>query len=91
MQLYELAHRGDEAAIRQGRWTPEELNARDSEGLTALMCAAIRGDYRTALALKAAGADVHLTDAQGRKAVHLAAKHGHSVLIACLIEGGCGG
>lgn len=90
-QLYILAQAGDDNAIRCGHWTQAELDARDDTGRTALMQAAIRGDYRTALALKEAGADVHLVDAQGRKAVHLAALHGHSVLIACLIEGGCGG
>lgn len=77
--------------IETGTWAKEELDWRDGQGRTALMCAALRGDHKTALALKLAGADVTLTDPDGRKAVHLAALHGHGTVLVCLIEGGCGG
>lgn len=91
MHLFDLTEQGLAAAIEQGSWTQTELDERDDAGLTALMRAAVRGDYRTVAALKNCGANTDLTDDQGRKAVDLAALYGHATVIVYLIKGGCGG
>lgn len=89
--LYRLAESGFAARIEGRAWPETELNWRGKEGRTALMQAAIRGDWRTAAALKAAGADLQMLDRDGRRAVDLAALYGHGEVLVCLIEGGCGG
>lgn len=86
-----LADTGDAAAITSKHWPQAQLDALDEAGRTPLMRAAIRGDYKTAAALRAAGARLDITGPDGRKAVHLAALYGHSAVLVCLIEGGCGG
>lgn len=91
MKLWELAESRQAGAILAQKWPREELDKKDADGRTALMHAAARGDYKTAEALRSQGADVALRDADGRKAVDLAALYGHGVVIAYLIEGGCGG
>lgn len=91
MRLFDLAEQGLINEISRGDWTPAELDERDAKGLTALMRAAIRGDYRTAAALKNCGANLDLMDDEGRKAVDLAALYGHGNVMIYLIKGGCGG
>lgn len=91
MTLETLADTGQWEKISAGQWTCQELDKRNSAGETPLMRAAIRGDYKVALSLKQAGATLDLKDAAGRKAVDLAALHGHSAVLASLIIGGCGG
>lgn len=91
MKLFELVVGGDYAAIEAASWPEEELNARNEDGMTALMYAAGTGDYRVIEALKNAGADLDICDQDGRKAVHHAAKNGHGNALIYLIEGGCGG
>lgn len=91
MRLYDLAENGDKAAISSGHWSQDELDERDEAGKTALMRAAARGDHEMAALLRSRGADLDLRDPDGRKAVDLAALHGHSAVLVCLIRGGCGG
>lgn len=91
MHLFDLAEQGLADIIEQGVWTQAELDERNDTGLTALMRAAVRGDYRTVAALKNCGANIDLADHQGRKAVDLAALYGHGNVIIYLIKGGCGG
>lgn len=91
MKLIELAKSGDRDSIGRRGWPPDELNARDENGRTAVMHAAMRGDYRLIELLKSLGADISLKDDEELKAVDHAARHGHSTAIIYLIEGGCGG
>lgn len=91
MNLFELAKTGAADIISSMTWTVEQLDQQDEYGRTALMYAAMSGHYRVIEVLKAAGADLDITDQDGRKAVHHAAKNGQSISILYLIEGGCGG
>jgi len=91
MNVMELTIAGNYKEIAKESWNAEELDRRDEDGLTALMHAAGRGDYRTIDALKKAGADLDIRDNSGLKAVDHAARNGHSSAIIYLIEGGCGG
>ncbi|MDL2327301.1 ankyrin repeat domain-containing protein [Ruminococcaceae bacterium OttesenSCG-928-A11] len=91
MRLYDLAAKGALQALAEKNWSRRELDARDADGRTALMCAAFRGDHKTAELLRDMGADLDLTDPDGRKAVDLAALNGHSAVLVCLMRGGCGG
>ena len=91
MHLYDLAAKGDQQAIEAGHWSACQLDERDADGRTALMCAAIRGDHKTASLLRDLGADLDLKDRDGRKAVDLAALYGHSAVLVSLMRGGCGG
>lgn len=91
MNLFDLVAKSDVAAIKQGLWSRAELDAKDHEGMTALMRAALKGDCRVVAVLKDLGADVDITDGNGRKAVDLAALHGHGNVMIYLIKGGCGG
>lgn len=91
MDIFAVVRQGDVEKLKAKSWSPEELNSRNAEGLTPLMVTAIRGDHYMAEALKALGADKDEEDELGRKAVDLAAIHGHPKVIVYLIEGGCGG
>lgn len=91
MDLFELAGSGAVNIIRMRSWSKGELDRQDEKGRTALMYAAMAGNYRVIEVLKAAGANLDITDQDGLKAVNHAAKNGHSTAIIYLIEGGCGG
>lgn len=91
MSLVELVKSGDAVGVRSGDWGQAELDAFDDQGLTPLMHSAILGYHDVALALKEKGADVDIADADGRKAVHHAAKCKNGMVMIMLIEGGCGG
>jgi ankyrin repeat protein len=60
----------------------------DILGLTALMCAAYRGDPLTARALRAAGADISATDWHGATALDVAVKRGDLSVVEVLLENG---
>ena len=53
-----------------------DLDAQDSRGRTALMCAAVDNDTASAVALLEAGASIAVTDKDGMSAVMLAARGG---------------
>ena len=91
MTIFELAKTGAADIISGKTWTAKQLDQQDELGRTALMYAAIAGHYRVIEALKAAGADLDITDHDGRKAVDHAAQNGQSISILYLIESGCGG
>ena len=70
-----------ESLVRQG--TP--VDARDNEGRTALMLAAMNGHTATAQKLLALGANPRLVDRDGLNAAQWAAQRGH-VRLAELLE-----
>lgn len=58
-------------------------------GRTPLMVASARGcTSAVAALLEFAGCGVHIQDATGRTALHLAAKNGHTLCVRLLLEGG---
>ena len=69
-----------ESLVRQG--TP--VDARDNEGRTALMLAAMNGHTTTAQKLLALGANPRLVDREGLNAAQWAAQRGHTRLAELL-------
>jgi ankyrin repeat protein len=65
-----------------------EIDARDTDGSTALLYAAYQGDLAVVSALIAAGADVNAFNDYGANALQQAASAGDAALIARLLEGG---
>jgi hypothetical protein len=72
-----------------------DVNARDKEGMTALMCASVDGACGSSdkgvscvRALIAAGADVNARDDQGRTALMLAAGNGNAAMVKTLLDHG---
>ena len=59
-----------------------DVNARSSEGKTALLLAAERGRTETVSKLLQSGADVDAADASGQTAVERAAREGHREIVA---------
>ncbi len=91
MDIFELVKCNDFGQIINTEWSEDILNSFGPEGLTPLMTAAGLGYVDTVLALKNKGADLHITDKNGKKAVDYAAFNGHGLVLINLIEGGCGG
>ncbi len=91
MNIFELVQNNSYHEIKDNDWNLEQLNQKNNDGLTPLMVAASLGYVDCVLALKDKGADIHITDKNGRKAVHLASFKGHGLVMLNLIEGGCGG
>jgi ankyrin repeat protein len=91
MNIFDLVMNNDFAGIQNNAWDKDTLNMRDNTGMTPLMIAAESGFDHVVTALKEKGADVHIADNRGRKAVDYAALHGHGLIILLLVEGGCGG
>ena len=64
------------------------LNARQADGMTALLWAVYRNDTAVALTLLEAGADPHAANLYGVTAIHLACLNGNAELITALIARG---
>jgi ankyrin repeat protein len=64
------------------------VNARDSEGRTALMLAARHGQTKAVLALLAAGADPNVADSHGFTPLRVANSAGNSSIIVALKKAG---
>ena len=65
-----------------------DVNARDSEGRTALMLATRHGQTKTVLALLAHGADPNVSDAKGFTPLRIANSAGNSSIIVALKKAG---
>ena len=65
-----------------------DLEAKDNNGRTALMFAALNGDTETAKALSEAGADLEAKNNNGRTALMFAADQGHTEIVELLKEAG---
>ncbi len=63
-----------------------DLNARDHDGVTALMFAARRGDAGAVNTLLSYGADAELMDASGNTALDFALAAGHTSIIGALLN-----
>jgi ankyrin repeat protein len=63
-------------------------NARDKDGGTALMAAAMRGSMAMARELIAKGATVDAADADGLTALMIAARFGHAIIVEDLLRAG---
>jgi hypothetical protein len=68
--------------------TALEIDARDGHGWTPLMCAAANGHLHVVQKLLELGADVSLTSAELRSALHWASTRGMTAAVATLLEAG---
>ncbi|HEY7389001.1 MAG TPA: ankyrin repeat domain-containing protein [Bryobacteraceae bacterium] len=86
--LADAAMRGDKEAIRTLLTDRSTVNARQTDGTTALHWAVRRDDLATAEALIAAGADVKAANRYGVTPMCLAAMNGDAAMIAVLLNAG---
>lgn len=77
---------GVESAIKLHIQRGDNLNARDANGLTPLMIAAIRNKANVVEILLAGGADPELRDPSGLDALAIAEKSGSQAVIALLLS-----
>jgi tRNA A-37 threonylcarbamoyl transferase component Bud32 len=81
---FEVAERGDIAAVDALLVAGAPVDQRDKSGETALMKAAFRGDNAMVTLLLNKGADVNVANPDGNTALDYAAAHGHETIIAAL-------
>jgi uncharacterized protein len=85
----DAAMRGDLAAVRTLLHEGADVNAAQSDGMTALHWAAERGDVKMAEALIYAGANVAAVTRLGSYTpLHLAAREGHASMVTALLGAG---
>lgn len=89
VSLHEAAARGDIGAMN-GFLDAEDMDidARNAEGKTALMMAAISGEAASGGLLVECDADINAADADGNTALHLTAIHSQRLVTSMLLWGG---
>ena len=83
--LHSAAYKG-EAILVKSLVPTHGVDSRDSLGRTPLMHSVIGGRARCALMLLRMGADIHMTDANGRTALLWSAYYGHLEVMRVLIK-----
>ena len=86
--LHEAAGRGDTAKVQLLLDKGADINAKDSNGETALMEAADNGHLEVVKQLLAKGADVNAKSSYGYTALLYAADQGHTECVGLLLDGG---
>ena len=86
--LIEAAWKGDTVKVRVLLVKGADINAKDKEGFTALMCAAMCGYTDIVQVLLAKGADVNGKNKNSDTALSLAAKEDHEEIVRSLKEAG---
>ena len=88
-RLLEAAAKGDVQLLQTVlAEAPELLDGADSQGRTAVICAARAGHVEAMRALHGAGASLHGADSQGRTAMQFAARKGHLAAVEWLLQKG---
>ena len=82
--LLKMAKEGQDALVRTLLDAGADINARDEDGRTALMLAAMEGHLDTVAALLDAGADVEARDNDGKTAQDLATAEGQNKIVQVL-------
>jgi ankyrin repeat protein len=88
VSLIEASKKGDLAKVQEFINTQAEVNAKDTDGMTALMWASGNGHDEVAKALIAAGADVNAKTKNGVTALMVASKKGHVEIVKLLRAAG---
>jgi ankyrin repeat protein len=86
--LKQAAMRGDTTQVQQLLDKGVDVNAKDSNGETALMEAAGNGHTEVVKQLLAKGADVNAKSSYGYTALLYAADKGHTECVGLLLDGG---
>ena len=86
--LYRTAKAGDIEGLKAALGAGLDVNARDSQGWTALMYVVNKGFTLMVPPLLEAKADLDMRAPDGATALFMAAVHGHSEIIALLMEAG---
>ncbi|NEX60819.1 ankyrin repeat domain-containing protein [Noviherbaspirillum galbum] len=86
--LHKAIEAGDVHAVRHHLHHGAEVNARDEEGNTPLICAAIRGNTDIADVLIRKGADVNAGNGAGHPALMWALEHDQPAMAKLLIQRG---
>ena len=88
-ELVRSCRQDDHARVKALLAAGGDPDARDRAGAPLLLVAAGRGHHKTAAALLAAGADLHVVDsAMGVSAMHRAAQSGQVKILQLLLSGG---
>ena len=87
-RLVEAVTRADVAAVRSLLREPDEINAVDADGSTALHYAVWADDVATVDALVGAGADVRAANKFGVTPIYLAAGNGNAGMVRRLLDAG---
>ncbi|MGV3616741.1 MAG: ankyrin repeat domain-containing protein [Fimbriimonas sp.] len=88
LDLHQAARVGTEAQVRELLSRKPDVNARDAQGETPLLMAALREDHEVAEALVAAGADVNARSQQDEFPLSRAAERGNMPLLRLLLGRG---
>src|SRR5206468_3508796 len=87
-ELWQIAENGETRRLKEVLDTDTDIDAANSEGVTALMRAAAHGRTEMVEALIGRGADINATRADGFTALALAAFFGHAEVVRILVEHG---
>lgn len=85
-EYFTAAQRNDISELKRCLLAGVDVDATDVFGWTALMCAACDGAEHSVRYLLKKGANKHLTNAQGKTAVELAARRGHVNVVELLCK-----
>jgi len=85
-RLQDAAEQGDAAAVGVAVLLGADLDARTSDGRTALHRASVMGHAEVVRLLIEAGADINAADDNGRTPLHRAVQQGHTEILRLLLE-----
>lgn len=89
MSLHEAAASGDIGEMNKYLDVDDlDIDAKNAEGKTALMCAAMKGEAATGGLLVECDADINAADEDGNTALHLTGIHNKRLVTSMLLWGG---
>lgn len=88
MDIFKSAKSGNEKAVKDLIYSGIDINAKNKDGITALMEAALEGRSNIIKILLEVGADLNILTANGNSALILAAREGNADSVQTLIDAG---
>jgi ankyrin repeat protein len=86
--LHHAVKNGDVKALRKALADGAKVNAKNEQGQTPALVAAMRGDAKTLTALRSAGANLRVRNDAGDTGLHLAAADGQTAIARVLLAAG---